>query len=264
MAELRVGCPWDKTQTHESLRAYLLEETYEVLEALDKVRDGVPNAQELLREELGDLLFQILFHSRLAEEEGHFAFPDVENTLVEKLIRRHPHVFGDKKHLSREEISQQWEHTKNQEKKKDSLLADIPPALPALLRSKKVIEKVSKVGFQWPDLKGPLAKLEEEIQELKKEISALEALPASATPVALQQRLEAELGDVFFAVANIAHFLKIDPENSLRVMLTRFEKRFRHIETRAKEMQKSLSELSLDEMDVFWNEAKKLEKPTEI
>lgn len=255
------GCPWDRAQTHESLRKHLLEETYEVLESLDHLKD---TGYTSLKEELGDLLYQILFHSELASEQGAFSFDDVAKELSEKLIRRHPHVFGDQKLHTAEQVTEQWELTKQKEKKKDSALDGIPPSLPALQKSLKVIEKVSKAGFQWENLEGPLEKVKEELQEFLDEVHALGPVEKVNRNTSEQlepksrEKLEAELGDLFFSLSNIAYFLHINPEDSLRSMLKRFEKRFRHVEKRAKESGKSMKDLPLNELDIYWNEAKKM------
>ncbi len=261
------GCPWDKAQTHESLRKYLLEETYEVLEALDALASS-PSAENVknFREELGDLLLQILLHSEISRQNGGFHVGDVSAELAAKLVRRHPHVFGGEKLRTPEEVLGAWEKTKGEEKKKDYLLDGIPAALPALQKSLKVIEKVSKVGFQWPDLKGPLEKMREELGEFEAEVKKLgkdtEITRESAQnlPAATKQKLEAELGDLLFTAANVAYFLHLNPEDALRSMLARFESRFRRVEDGAKQEGKVLNELSLEEMDRHWNEAKRQEK----
>lgn len=250
------GCPWDRAQTHESLRPFLLEETYETLEVLDSLKG--PETYSNLKEELGDVLLQVLLHAEIAGESGHFDIDSLGEALAEKLVRRHPHVFGEQKLSTPDEVLKAWEETKKKEKKKDSCLDGIPPGLPALQRSAKVIEKVSKVGFQWPDLKGPLDKVREELGEFLAEVEKAEGeKPLSP---ATRARLEGELGDLFFTLSNVAHFLKIAPEDSLRSMLGRFEARFRHVETRAREQGKRLEGMSLAEMDVLWDEAKRAEK----
>ena len=257
------GCPWDRAQTNQSLRTYLLEETYEVLEALDRLNE--PGGYAQLKDELGDLLLQVLLHSQIASEDGKFDVQDVANNLAEKLVRRHPHVFGGKKLESPEEVTRQWEQTKAKEKKKDSVLDGIPTHLPALQKSLKVIEKVSKVGFQWPDLKGPLDKVREELGEFLSEVESLGISVSRETELtpAQKTKLEAELGDLFFTLSNVAYFLHLNPEDSLRSMLGRFERRFRHVEKRAKESGQRLEEMSLIEMDKFWDEAKAQERAAE-
>lgn len=249
------GCPWDKAQTHESLRRYLLEETYEVLEALDHLKERGDQGYQDLREELGDLLLQVLLHGEIASQSGKFTVDDLAHALADKLIRRHPHVFGENKLHSSEEVLEVWEKNKQKEKPKESVLDGIPPHLPALQRSLKVIEKVSKCGFQWPDLKGPIEKVKEELGEFLEEV---EKSQNSTITESHKERIESELGDLIFCLSNVAHFLKINPEDSLRSMLTRFESRFRHVEKRVKESGKKFQEMQLDELDIFWNEAKKL------
>ncbi len=252
------GCPWDKAQTHESLRKYLLEETYEVLEALDAISTAPSEgATKHFQEELGDLLLQILLHSEIANQNGDFTVDDVAARLSEKLIRRHPHVFGEEKLHTSEAVLEAWEKNKNREKIKTSVLAGVPLALPALQRALKVIEKVSRVGFQWPDLKGPLEKMSEELREFQDEVKKLESGPLTPEN---KRKLEAEMGDLLFTIANVAHFLKLNPEDALRSMLARFEGRFRRVEEGAKRSGKKLEEMSLEEMDRFWEQAKREEK----
>jgi tetrapyrrole methylase family protein/MazG family protein len=261
------GCPWDKAQTHESLRKYLLEETYEVLEALD-AEAATPTAETKrhVKEELGDLLLQVLLHAEIARQAGSFSIDDVAGELSDKLVRRHPHVFGDQKLNTPEEVLGAWEKTKAGEKKKESLLEGIPAAMPALQRSLKVIEKVSKVGFQWPNLEGPLEKMREELAEFQEEVEKLGAANSvsreSTQSISLEtkRKLEGELGDLLFTAANVAHFLHLNPEDALRSMLTRFEARFRRVEQGAKASGKKLEDMSLGEMDEFWNQAKREEK----
>jgi len=244
------GCPWDKEQTHKSLRKYLLEESYEVLEVLDSM-DAKIDASLALKEELGDLLFQILLHSELAEEKNLFSFLDVMKNLEEKIHRRHPHVFAGKKISSAKEVSLQWEETKNKEKTLAHSLDNIPNALPALQKAEKVISRVTKEGFQWPDLKGPLDKVAEELSELAEEISKKNRQ---------KEKIEAELGDLFFSLCNVAYFLEISPESALRNMLSRFEKRFRFVEDSIKKTGRKIKDASLEEMDIYWTLAKKIEK----
>lgn len=271
------GCPWDKAQTHASLRPYLLEETYEVLEALDALaQNPSPDAIKNLQEELGDLLLQVLLHSEIARQDGHFSVQDVAGELSDKLVRRHPHVFGENKpsHLNTpEEVVSAWEKTKKTEKPaRSSVLEGIPAALPALQRSLKVIEKVSKVGFQWPDLQGPLEKMREELGEFEAEVleasasisraagPGLDRAASAKLPAEARRKLEGELGDLLFTVANVAYFLQLNPEDALRSMLTRFEKRFRAVEAGAKARGRKLEEMPLAEMDALWDEAKRAEK----
>lgn len=251
------GCPWDKKQNHKSLRRHLLEETYEVLEAIDALPSS-PKKSDMshFQEELGDLLFQVLLHAQIASETKKFNIEDIAAGLSEKLIRRHPHVFGGKKIKTAKEVLIAWEKNKEKEKPKKSVLDGLPKDLPALQKSLKVIEKVSKVGFQWPDLDGPVDKVKEELGEFLTEIKKSKKHFTTAQ----KKRLENELGDLFFSLSNIAYFLEINPEDALRTMLKRFEKRFRFVESKAKSSGKKLEEMTLKEMDIYWNQAKKILK----
>ena len=236
---------------------FLVEEAYEVLDVLDQVESAEDLKKDSVRlplkEELGDLLMQVVLHSEMTREAGAFDFYDVAEGLNDKLIRRHPHVFGDAKADTADSALVSWEKQKAREKASNpdaSVLDGLPKGMPALQRAGKVIEKVTKVGFQWPDLNGPLAKMEEELAELKAEIAA--GAPA--------ERVAAELGDLLFSVCNVASFLKIQPEDALRAQLKRFEGRFRHVEKRVRESGKQPGEAPLEEMDRYWDEAKKAEK----
>lgn len=248
------GCPWDQAQTHSSLRPYVIEEAYEVLSVLDQIdtdeKVKQPRIQTPFKEELGDLLMQVLLHSEMTRQQGVFDFSDVAEFLNDKLIRRHPHVFGDVKADSAETAFQTWEKQKLKEKgASESILDGLPKGLPALQRSTRVIEKVTKVGFQWPDIQGPLAKVDEELAEFKKEINGNDKV-----------KVENELGDLLFSVCNVAWTLKLNPEDALRSTLKRFERRFRHVESRLKDLNKTPEQSNLEEMDSFWDEAKLLEK----
>ncbi len=251
------GCPWDREQTHRSLRPFLLEESHELLEILDQKRP----APQKMKEELGDLLLQILLHARIAEEAGEFDIGDVGAALADKLIRRHPHVFGSAKLKTANEVIGRWERLKDKEKKDRRVLDGIPKKLPALQRSAKVIDRVSRVGFQWENLEGPLEKLREEVGELERDLASLgptkKVRKGAIKNKILKSRIESEVGDVLFCVANICHFLEIEPEGALREMLHRFEKRFEHVENRVKKSRRNFQDYTLDELDVFWEEAKK-------
>jgi tetrapyrrole methylase family protein/MazG family protein len=234
------GCPWDREQTRETLKTYLIEEAYELLEALDADDPG------LIREELGDLLFQLIFHARIASEKGEFDIWDVIDGITEKMVARHPHVFGDTEVQDSREVIQRWEELKKKEgKMKDSLLEGIPEALPSLLRAHRVQERVSRVGFDWEDIEGALEKVEEEFEEFR------DALRKSE-----RQQIEEELGDLFFSLVNLSRFVGINPEEALRKTVTKFARRFRYIEKKAEESSRSLSEMSLEEMEKIWQEAK--------
>jgi len=263
------GCPWDRKQTHQSLRQYLIEEAYEVLDVLDQIGDAGALKQDRVRmafrEELGDLLMQVLLHSEMANEAGAFDFSEVAQALDEKLIRRHPHVFGDVKVEDAEGVLVNWEKIKQQEKAgreaAPSVLDGVPKGLPALQRAGRVLEKVTKVGFQWDDMHGPLEKVDEELGELKQEILQLEKLTReSQNAEELRAKVSGELGDLFFTLANVAYLMKISPEDSLRGTLQRFESRFRHVENKLREKGKTPEQSTLAEMDEHWNEAKRLER----
>lgn len=246
MARLRTrgtGCPWDLEQTFETIAPYTLEEAYEVADAIAR--------QDLaaLREELGDLLFQVAFHSRLAEEQGAFALADVARGLIDKMVRRHPHVFGDAAALDARQQTAHWEQQKAAEKAAAghaSALDDIPLAMPALARAAKLGRRAARVGFDWPDIAGPRAKIDEELGELA------EAM-ARGTPA----EVAAELGDVLFAVVNLARHLGVDPEDALRGTNHRFEQRFRWVETRLAAEGTPLSSAGLDKLDAAWEAAKR-------
>lgn len=247
MRQLRApgGCPWDAEQTHESLKRYLLEETYEVMEAIDSCSD------EHLKEELGDLLLQPVFHAAIAEERGAFTMDDVLTTLAEKLIRRHPHVFGDLEIKDSQAQIENWEKIKKIEKGEErrSALSGVPPDLPALLKAQKITEKASRVGFDWEHVDQVMAKVMEELHEFE------EALASGN-----QEHTEAELGDLLFAIANLGRFLAMDTEEALRKTINRFQKRFNHIEEQIHQRGIRLHNATLEEMQVLWDEAKQRER----
>jgi len=258
------GCPWDRKQTHESLKPYLLEETYEVLETIDQ-RD-----KEKLREELGDVLLQVLFHSQIAAETGSFTVEDVIETLTTKLIRRHPHVFGTGDPIGQvsnsEQVLAQWEDIKRAEREAagntQSALDGVPKTLPALLRAYQIQARAARAGFDWPQseagLEQILAKVAEEIGELR------EALTPNLTGTGSDsnEEIENELGDLLFSVVNLARFLKANPEDALRRATNRFIDRFHLVEAQATEKSRSLRDMTLAEMDELWDEAKRrLQRP---
>ncbi|MGI4789532.1 MAG: nucleoside triphosphate pyrophosphohydrolase [Janthinobacterium lividum] len=248
MARLRdpeTGCPWDKDQTPQTLRKYVIEEAYEVVEAIDA---GSPAK---LSEELGDLLLQVVFHAQLASEVKAFTLPDVIRTIVEKLIRRHPHVFGTITVSGSDQVLQNWEKIKRGEpgyEDRTSILDGIPPALPALMRALEVSKRVVKVGFEWPDIGEVLNKVEEELGELRAEIVSGQTARAAD-----------ELGDLLFTLVNVARQLQIDPEDALRRMTVRFATRFQSIERHAAATGRAVSELPLPEMEAVWQAAKREE-----
>jgi MazG family protein len=242
MAKLRApeGCPWDREQTHKSLARHLLEETYETLETIDN--DDLQG----LREELGDLVLQVIFHSEIAFEEGAFGVADVLDDLRAKLIRRHPHVFGDVKAETAEDVYANWEKGKRAEKG-TGVLDGIPKAMPSLARAAKVHRRALQVGFRWQGLEGFLHKLDEELAELRSELDAEERDA---------ERVESELGDVLFMVASLAQHLDVEPETALRKMLDRFTARFESMERSAERDGLVLESLSSDDWAGYWEAAK--------
>ena len=235
------GCPWDRAQTHKSLRQYLLEETYEVLEALDN--EDFP----ALKEELGDLLLQVIFHSQLAKEEGYFTIEDVVQGISDKLIRRHPNVFGDVVINTAEEQTKNWELLKKKEGR-SSAIEGVPKELSALLRAWRIQQKAAQVGFDWDTISDVWAKVDEECAELKE-----------AVETANTDKIEDEFGDVLFALVNLSRFLKINPEDALRRTIQKFSTRFQKVEKELKSRGKSPEESTLKEMDAIWNSIKKEE-----
>jgi tetrapyrrole methylase family protein/MazG family protein len=245
MAKLRGqdGCPWDRKQTTESLKPFLIEECYEVLDALDE------GSSEKIKEELGDLLFQIVFHARIAEEQGHFSLHDVISTNIEKMTRRHPHVFGDARLSTDKEVLANWEEIKKKEKgyeQRKSILEGVPLHLPSLLRAHSIQERAARVGFDWSRIDDALPKLDEEIAEFKESLKQEDAAG-----------IEEELGDIFFMLVNISRFLGVNPENALRKTISKFVQRFRYIEESAADAGKSLNDLTLDEMEELWQKSKR-------
>jgi tetrapyrrole methylase family protein/MazG family protein len=238
------GCPWDREQTRESLRPFLVEETHEVLEALE---DAEPAR---LREELGDLLFQVVFHARIAHERGEFTMAELLTALVDKMVRRHPHVFGGRVVGSAAEALAQWEAIKQAEGAgRRSALEGIPRSLPGLLRAQRIQHRASRVGFDWQDPLAALEKVREEVDELTA------ALRAGETG-----EIRAEIGDLLFAVVNVARLAGVDPEAALQSTVERFRERFRHMEDAADHSGRPLASLTLDEMERLWMEAKAKER----
>ncbi len=250
MALLRApgGCPWDRKQTFDTIKAYLLEESYEVMDAIDR-RDW-PG----LAEELGDLLLQPVFFAEMAAEGGLFTIADSLDAINQKLIRRHPHVFGDAIAETPEDAKQRWDEIKNQEKNEkghaapESVLDGVPRNLPALVEAEKISHKAAGVGFEWPSIEGVLDKLQEEVREL-----------ADARDSRNQIHVEHEVGDLLFTLVNVARFLKINPEQALRKTNARFRNRFAHVERQVAISGPTLLETSLDRMEELWQEAKRLE-----
>lgn len=240
VAILRKECPWDRKQTHESIKDNLIEEAYEAIEAIDN------NDFDEFRKELGDLLLHVLFHSRMADEKKEFDIGDVIYTLMEKLIRRHPHVFGDTAVNGEGEVAENWENIKLKEGKK-STLDGLPVHLPALIRAQRMQEKAANVGFDWPEWEQAWEKLDEELDEFKDTLKAGD-----------QQKSEDEFGDLLFSLVNVSRYFEMNAEDSLRKTNAKFEIRFRYIEKKLKEEGKALKDATLEEMDHYWNEAKTL------
>ena len=244
MDELREKCPWDKKQTFDSLRANTIEETYELCDAIMK-----KDTKEI-KKELGDVLLHIVFYSKIASETNDFDIADVCNSLCDKLIFRHPHVFGEGNAKSAGEVEQSWEQIKQKEKDGNkSVLAGVPDALPALIKCYRIQDKARNVGFDWKEKEDIWHKVEEELNEFKDEVHAMN-----------QEKMEEEFGDLLFSMINAARLYKINPENALERCNRKFIRRFNHIEKRTKEENKELSQLSLEEMDAYWDEAKRIER----
>lgn len=236
---LRKECPWDRKQTHDSIKDNLIEEAYEAIEALDN-----KDLHEF-KKEIGDLLLHVVFHAKMASETDTFDIGDVIYTLMEKLIRRHPHVFGETRVDDEEEVSQNWENIKLKEGKK-STLDGLPAHLPALIRAQRMQEKAANVGFDWPKWKLAWEKLDEELQEFRQALEDGD-----------QEHLSNEFGDVLFSLVNVSRYFDLNAEDSLRKTNRKFEHRFRYIEEKLKQDDKALKDASLEEMDHYWNEAKR-------
>jgi nucleoside triphosphate diphosphatase len=258
MAALRTpltGCPWDLEQNFATIAPYTIEEAYEVADAISR------GDLDDLRDELGDLLLQVVFHARMAQEQGTFAFPDVVQAITEKLIRRHPHVFGDKGGMSTGEVNVQWDQIKAEEKAakadqsktpapgRNGALAGVSAGLPALTRALKLQQKAGKVGFDWNDPKAVLAKIREEADEIGAELDA-----------GRNDKVAAEIGDLMFAVVNLARHLDVDPDTALRATNLKFERRFAAIEDALAAVGKTPAQATLSEMDALWDQAKSAEK----
>jgi MazG family protein len=246
MDELREKCPWDRVQTLDSLRHLTLEETYELSDSImEKDLDGI-------KKELGDLMLHIVFYAKIASETKAFDITGVLESIIEKLIRRHPHIYGDVKVKDAAEVRDNWEKIKMTEKGRESVLGGVPHSLPALVKAYRIQEKASGVGFDWEKLSQVWDKVVEEINEFKREVDA-------AAEDSDKERIEQEFGDLLFALVNYARFIDINPETALERTNRKFIRRFQYVEQGAKNSGKALHQMSLEEMDVFWNEAKKAE-----
>lgn len=240
------GCPWDKSQTHETLKPFLIEEAYEVIDAIDR------NNKKDLIEELGDLLLQIVFHSRLAQERGDFDMGDVIEGVCNKMIRRHPHIFGDITVVGTDEVLRNWEDIKLEEKDMKTeaqSMMNLPETLPALMKAFKVQEKAARVGFDWDDVSGAFDKVYEELDELKEVYNTGNS-----------DKIREEMGDLLFACVNVARFLEVEPELALRDAVKKFIRRFNFVEVEAAKSDRSLQDMNLQEMDVLWEKSKNQEK----
>lgn len=240
MDELREQCPWDKKQTMQSLRHLTIEETYELGDAI------LENDLDEVKKELGDVLLHIVFYSKIGSETKDFDIADVANSICDKLIDRHPHIYGDVKVENEEDVKRNWENLKLKEGK-TSVLEGVPKSLPALVKASRIQDKVSGVGFDWEEPQQVFEKLKEELEELQHEVTEDN-----------QDLIEAEFGDVLFSMINYARFLKVNPENALERTNKKFIKRFQYLEQKAKQQGKALADMTLTEMDVYWNEAKML------
>ena len=244
MDELREKCPWDKKQTFQSLRHLTIEETYELGDAI------LNNDFDEIKKELGDVLLHIVFYAKLGSETNSFDIADVANSISEKLIYRHPHIYGDVKVKNEEEVKQNWERLKLKEGKgKNSVLEGVPKSLPAMVKANRIQDKVAGVGFDWEKPEQVWEKVQEELAELNTEIAKGNT-----------DSIESEFGDVLFSMINYARFIKVNPENALERTNKKFINRFQYLETEAKKVNKSLHDMSLEEMDVFWNASKKYYK----
>jgi len=242
---LRTECPWDKKQTMESLRHLSIEETYELSDAI------IEGDLQEIKKELGDVMMHLVFYARIAEEQGAFDILDVLNGVCEKLINRHPHIYGDVEVQNEEDVKRNWEQIKLKEGNK-SVLGGVPASLPALVKASRIQEKARGIGFDWEDKTQVWEKVEEELQEFKDEFNVVDN---SAIDI---EKAEAEFGDLLFSLINYARFININPENALEKTNKKFIKRFQYLESKALENGKALQDMTLAEMDVYWNEAKKL------
>ncbi len=258
MARLRApdGCPWDREQDIRSLRPYLVEEAYEVLEQMDAVAAGAP--MRPMAEELGDLLFQIVFHAQIASEQGEFDMADVIQAIADKIEYRHPHVFGDKKVSGSTQVLENWVKLKAEEKRRKtgstgSVIDGVPKDAPALMRAERLTEKASRIGFDWKRVEDVRAKVEEELRELDEAIAQKS-----------RDRIEEELGDVLFSLANLGRWVNSPPEDALRGAIDRFTKRFHYIEDQLRAKGIEPSNATLEQMDALWNEAKRKARESKL
>ena len=234
------GCPWDRKQTHQSLKPFLVEETYEALDAIDSGDAGH------IKEELGDILLQIYLHAEIAREQGTFTIDDVARSIIDKIILRHPHVFGSDRVRDADQVVERWEEIKKKEKPhRESMLDGVPKHLPALLKAYRIQQKVSRVGFDWERIGDVAAKLDEEVGEFKRALSSDD-----------REKIADEAGDILFSIANLLRFININPEEALDRTIKKFTSRFQFIEKRSGELNKNLEDMTIDEMEQLWQESK--------
>ncbi len=245
MDELRENCPWDKKQTLESLRHLTIEETYELSDAI------LENDLEEIKKELGDLMLHMVFYARIGSEKNAFDISDVLDTVCDKLVRRHPHIYGDLDVENEQQVKENWEKIKLKEKGNKSVLGGVPQSLPALVKAMRIQEKARGVGFDWEEKEQVWEKVEEEMNEFRNEFDVTNNKPID------KDRAQHEFGDLLFSLINYARFVDINPEEALERTNKKFIKRFKYLESKAKEMGKSLADMTLAEMDVFWEDAKK-------
>ena len=241
MRRLRKECPWDREQTNDSIKGHTIEEAYEVVEAIDHGND------DDLRHELGDLLLHVVFHSQIAQDEGRFTIDDVLQAIIEKLIRRHPHIFSDTKVENTGDVLRNWEQIKMDEGR-ESVIDGVPRSLPALLKAHRMQDKASKIGFDWEHRDEVWKKVQEELEELRDAVERRDG-----------RDMEEEVGDLLFSIVNFSRFIKVNPEDALRRTIDKFDRRFRHVERRLRDQNRSPQDATLEEMDGYWDEAKALE-----
>ena len=251
MDDLRAKCPWDQKQTMETLRHLTIEETYELSDAILK---GDKNE---IKKEIGDILLHLVFYSKIGSETNDFNITDVINSLCEKMIFRHPHIYGDAKVADADEVTTNWEKLKQKEGNKGAL-SGVPNSMPSLLKALRIQDKARAIGFDWEDPSQVWEKVQEELGELQVEVASRASATGEIAKKDSQEKLEQEFGDVFFALINYARFLKVNPEDALERTNKKFIKRFQYLESKAQELGKPLMEMTLTEMDVFWEEAKKM------
>jgi MazG family protein len=245
--ELREKCPWDRDQTKESLRTLTIEETYELSDAI------LQDEWQEMKSELGDILLHVLFYSRIGEENGHFSTQEMLQTLIDKLIRRHPHIYGDTKADTADQVTKNWEQIKMEEKngqKKKTVLSGVPQSMPALIKAQRMQEKVASVGFDWEEPEQVWLKVQEELEEFKAEADRHQAEGNN------QENLEKEFGDLLFSLVNYARFIKVNPEDALEKTNRKFRNRFEYLEAKVAAAGGNLKEMSLEEMDLIWEESK--------